>query len=148
MYKKAVATCFALILIFTTAGSALSITTGDLHLDALLSNLDIAAKTDAGNFKAKLSLQYSVSEDKIDYLFTQLHMDAGDVYLTLTLAHLAKKPVDTVVHVYQKSQHKGWGAIAKELGIKPGSDEFKQLKAGFGDYDAGNKGKGKGAKKK
>jgi len=47
--------------------------------------------------------------------------------------------------IYQIHQGKGWGAIPKSLGIKPGSKEFHALKKG--DLDGGKgKGKGKGHK--
>lgn len=48
----------------------------------------------------------------------------------MRLSILVGKPVETVYVTYQKNQKKGWGAIAKELGIKPGSKEFHQLKNG------------------
>jgi hypothetical protein len=35
--------------------------------------------------------------------------------------------VSEVVGLY--SEKKGWGAVAKDLGIKPGSEEFHELKA-------------------
>lgn len=41
---------------------------------------------------------------------------------------LCGRPVDRVVVVYQKHKNKGWGYIAKQLGIKPGSAKFKALK--------------------
>ena len=31
---------------------------------------------------------------------------------------------------YRNNKGQGWGVIAKNLGIKPGSDEFHALKAG------------------
>jgi len=32
--------------------------------------------------------------------------------------------------LYQGRKGNGWGVLAKQLGIKPGSDAFKALKAG------------------
>jgi len=55
-------------------------------------------------------------------------MTAGDIYLTLEIAKITKKSVNQVVEAYQNNREKGWGTIAKELGIVPGSDEFNQLK--------------------
>jgi transketolase len=34
-----------------------------------------------------------------------------------------------VYSCYNKNKGKGWGVIAKEMGIKPGSDQFKRLKS-------------------
>ena len=54
-----------------------------------------------------------------------------------------------VKNTYQAHKGKGWGVIAKELGIKPGSREFHALKNGDlvyggGPSEGGSKGKGKG----
>jgi hypothetical protein len=53
-----------------------------------------------------------------------------------------------VVDVYKKNRGKGWGVIAKSLGIKPGSPEFHALKRGDDLYTHKEKGKGKGGKGK
>jgi hypothetical protein len=68
--------------------------------------------------------------------------------LILELAKILKKPVDDVFTVYKSNRGKGWGAISKELGIKPGSPEFHALKNSAGNKaqkgkpDSGKKGKG------
>ena len=54
----------------------------------------------------------------------------GDAFLCLQLGQMARKPPERVVQTYQRSHGKGWGAIAKELGIKPGSSDFHALKRG------------------
>jgi hypothetical protein len=54
---------------------------------------------------------------------------------------------------YQRSHGKGWGVIAKELGIKRGSPEFHALKRGAFTFTgepsgaSSDKGKGKGKAK-
>ncbi len=52
----------------------------------------------------------------------------AEVYLAAGLASVSGKSIDLVVETYRKNKAKGWGAIAKDLGIKPGSKEFKALK--------------------
>jgi hypothetical protein len=42
---------------------------------------------------------------------------------------IARKPPAAVIEIYNKNKGKGWGAVARSLGIKPGSPEFKALKA-------------------
>jgi hypothetical protein len=48
---------------------------------------------------------------------------------------------------YQVHKGKGWGVIAKNLGIKPGSKEFHALKKGDLGGDDVDVGKGKGKRK-
>lgn len=120
--------------------------TGDVQLNASLSKIDANAQLDFGAFKADLGATYNVSTGKIDSWSVDLGMKAGDIYLALEIAKLTKKPVDDVVKVYQKNKTKGWGVIAKELGIKPGSPEFHALKdnaKGKGEKEHGHGG-GKG----
>jgi len=62
--------------------------------------------------------------------------------------------MEAVLSVYHYHAGKGWGAIARELGIKPGSSQFHALKPGefhfgappasHGDYDEAGHGHGKG----
>jgi hypothetical protein len=52
--------------------------------------------------------------------------------------------LDELLTVYSKHKSNGWGVIAKQLGIKPGSAEFHQLK----NRARTNQGKGQGKKHK
>jgi len=125
--------------------------TGDAQLNASLSKIDANAQLDFGAFKADLSASYNVSTNTIDNWSIDLGMKAGDIYLALELAKITKKPADEVVKVYQKDKGKGWGVIAKELGIKPGSPEFHALKnnaTGKSEKAHGGKGKGNPHSKK
>lgn len=121
-------------------------------LDSFLEELDVRATADLGSYKADLSLTYDISEKKLEGLF-EVTAKASDVYMCLRIGELARQPVDRVVEEYRKSGGQGWGVIAKNLGIKPGSDEFHALKAGRlpgqGEMastskkgNSGNKGKG------
>jgi hypothetical protein len=76
----------------------------------------------------------------------------GDAYMCLRVGQVASQPVEVVMKEYQAHKGKGWGVIAKNLGIKPGSKEFDTLKKGdLNGYDSDSgrgKGKGKGKEKK
>jgi ribosomal protein L12E/L44/L45/RPP1/RPP2 len=111
----------------------------DPDLNKSLITLDANARLDFGAFRTDISLGYNISEKKIDYLAAEVGMSAGDIYLTAEIASLTHKSVDEVVAVYTVHKDKGWGAMAKELGIKPGSPEFHALK-----NNAKNKGKNNG----
>jgi len=115
--------------------------TGDDELNKSLLTIDADAKLDFGVFKVDLSLSYDITEKKIEYLSVDIEMSAGDIYMSLELAKITEKSIDLVVEVYQANKTKGWGVIAKELGIKPGSPEFHALKGKA--KNKGSKGKGK-----
>ena len=120
----------------------LSFNTGDTELDLELSRMNNDAKGDFTSFKADLSLSYNVSEKEIDRLHLSVKMEPAEIFLALELAKISKRPIQEVVEVYTTHKDKGWGFIAKQIGIKPGSPEFHTLKG-----TTKSKGKDKGAKK-
>jgi hypothetical protein len=116
-------------------------------LDGFLSNLNVQAQADLPGFKAKLSAQFGVPMPRIETIVSQVRLP-GDAFMCLELGRMANKPPETVVQTYQRGKGKGWGVLAKELGIKPGSAEFHALKRGdltfTGEPGGSGKGKGKG----
>jgi hypothetical protein len=50
--------------------------------------------------------------------------------MATALAGASRRPVLSIAEGYKKNRGKGWGVMAKSLGIKPGSREFHELKAG------------------
>jgi len=119
--------------------------TGDTQFDLSLGNLNVAAQADISGFAADLSLSFGVPRPQIEVLLTKRGMAPADVYMAVKLANLTTKPLDVVVQEYEVNKKKGWGVIAKNLGIKPGSKEFHALKKDDSGMLA--KAKGKGAKK-
>ena len=91
-------------------------------------------------------------EETTDWLLNSVGMSPGDAYMTAKVSKVSKQPVEDVVKEYKANQGKGWGVIAKKLGIKPGSKEFHELKRDdsgiLSEYkDKGEKVKDKGKKK-
>ncbi|MFI0430272.1 hypothetical protein [Mariniflexile sp. HMF6888] len=113
---------------FYLVSAQISFNTGNVQLDADLNIINTHARTDLSAFRTDMRLSYNVSEKKLDYMSTNLHMAFGEIYLSLEISRIAKVPLDEVLIVYKKHKSKGWGVIAKQLGIKPGSAEFHQLK--------------------
>ncbi len=60
------------------------------------------------------------------------------------VGQIASQPVEVVTKEYETNKGKGWGVIAKNLGIKPGSKEFHALKKDDFDGHDSDSGKGKG----
>jgi len=135
--------------------------TGDSKTDQILKDIDAKAQKDRETFSKEVSTKFGIVKTKIDQMI-QI-MSPGDVYMAAQTAEITKKPIDDVTKVYTANKEKGWGAIAKELGIKPGSPEFHALKnkvkehgnsgkgkanaGGSGKENKGGKGKGKGKSK-
>ena len=134
---------FAFIMIFpgtATAGG----------LESFLDEVEVRASKDMGSFRAELRISFDVSDGTLDGLF-EVMSKPSDVYMCLRIGEVAKQPLDRVVDEHQKHKGQGWGVIAKNLGIKPGSEEFHALKAGrlstnSGGGSSDNKNKGKNKK--
>jgi hypothetical protein len=102
--------------------------TGDTHFDTLLSDLNVQARSDTENFTARLSATYGVSKPQIEVLLLKERIPPADVYMIVKTATVSNKPINVVEEKYKAHKNKGWGFIAKSLGIKPGSKEFHALK--------------------
>lgn len=107
--------------------------TGDATLDVTLNSINVQATANIGPYTAELSASFGVGQPQIQAWLTVDKMEPAEVYLALELGKLSGKPPATVVTLYKQNKGKGWGAVAKALGIKPGSAAFKALKTNASD---------------
>jgi len=112
-----------------------------------LQNLNIRAEADPSGFRAQLATRFKIGNAEVNAVIGNVAKPA-DAYVVLRLAEMSHHPTDQVIAKYRSGRGQGWGALAKSLGIKPGSREFHALKRGhdlYGDgYSNTRKGKGKG----
>ena len=108
---------------------------------------NVEAGADASGFRARLETRFQVGDVAINAVLGSTDNPA-DAYACLRLGEISHQPIDRVISEYKKGKGKGWGNIARSLGIKPGSSEFHALKQGHDLYDdegyGKDKGKGKG----
>lgn len=128
-------------------------------LDGFLSNLNVQARADLAGFSGRLSAQFGVPGVQVSATLGTVR-EPADAFMIYQLGQMSHQPYERVLQSYQANRGKGWGVIAKSLGIKPGSAEFHALKRGDfaltgspdnsrqqkGGHDKG-KGKGKGHNK-
>ena len=115
-------------------------------LEGFLANLNAQARVDLPGFSAKVSAQFGVPEVQVKAVLGTVK-EPADAFMIFQIGQMSRQPTDKVMRVYQTQRGKGWGVIAKELGIKPGSPEFHALKSGdlhFGAAPEEDHGKGKG----
>lgn len=114
-----------------------------------IKDFNIRAEADPSGFRARLAARFKIGDAEIGAVIGNTERPA-DAYMVCRLAEMSGKPVDYVVREYKSNKTKGWGVIAKNLGIKPGSKEFHALKRGHDLYAEKDvekpKGKGKGKK--
>lgn len=114
-----------------------------------IKDFNIRAEADPSGFRARLAARFKIGDAEIGAVIGNTERPA-DAYMVCRLAEMSGKPVEYVMNQYRTSKTKGWGVIAKNLGIKPGSKEFHALKRGddlYVEKDAEKpKSKGKGKK--
>jgi len=113
----------ALAFILLTAGFA------QADLNAVIQDLNIRAEGNIGGFKAEMGARFGISGSHLDLAFRSVDSPA-DAAIVLWLGKCAGMPVPTVLERYRAHHGQGWGAVARSLGIKPGSAAFHALKEG------------------
>lgn len=98
-------------------------------LDSFLKSVNNQALADIKDFNGRLSRQFGIPVPDVDAIVKSVPNPA-DAFMILQLAQMAHVEPAVVLQRYQRSQGKGWGILAQELGIKPGSREFHALKRG------------------
>ena len=119
-------------------------------LEDFLSSVNVQARVDLPGFSAKISSQFGVPLPQVQAVVQSVR-EPADAFMVFQLGQFSGKQPERVMDVYRSRKGKGWGVIAKELGIKPGSAEFHALKNGDLHFvgtpapaDDSPRGKGKG----
>lgn len=103
-----------------------SFNTGDDDIDLHLQDVNAYGKAEFEFFKKDMSLKFGISTRDVDRYVYDEKVRPGDFYYACALSSVTGKKVGDVVVLYKNK--KGWGAVAFDLGIKPGSKEFHRLK--------------------
>jgi hypothetical protein len=117
------------VMLSLTAGMAGLSPSVHADLNSFLKSVDNQALGDIRNFNDRLSRQFGVPVPDVDAIVKSVPSPA-DAFMILQLGQMAHVPPAVVLQKYQRSHGKGWGNLAQELGIKPGSPEFHALKRG------------------
>jgi hypothetical protein len=100
---------------------------------------NIEAQADPSGFRAKLATRFNLGDVQINAMLSNFDSPA-DAYIMLRLGEMSGRPTGYVVEKHRNNKGKGWGALAKSLGIKPGSEEFHALKRGHDLHGGNNRG--------
>ena len=101
--------------------------TGDSTLDNALQDAEDLSLADPAGFLQSVATQYKVPLKDLQALRDQ-GLKPGEILLAVNLSQATKKTLTQVSASWKANKGKGWGAIAKDLGVKPGSDAFQTLK--------------------
>ena len=116
-----------------------------------MDNFNVRAQADVSGFRARLADRFRIGNAQIDAVL-DVAKSAADAYMILRCGEISKRSSQEVMEKYKSGKDKGWGSMARSLGIRPGSKEFQDLRSGddlySGQGKAQNKSKGKGKGKK
>jgi len=132
---------FLIVLLFVSSAAL----AGDFDW---IKDFNIQAQADPSGFRARLGARFKIGNAEIEAVLSNVESPA-DAYIACRLGEMSRQPTAVVIEKYKSGKGKGWGALAKSLGIKPGSKEFHALKNGHDLYDdkpkerSKEKGKGK-----
>lgn len=98
-------------------------------LNSFLQGVNKQALADIRNFNDMLSRQFGIPVPDVDAIVKRVP-DPADAFMILQLGEMAHVAPAVVLQKYERSKGKGWGNLARELGIKPGSRDFHALKRG------------------
>ena len=96
---------------------------------------NLQAIADPTGFRAKLATRFNIGDAQITAVLSNFP-EPADAYVALRLGEMSGKLIEYVTERYNANKGRGWGVLAKRLGIKPGSAEFRSLKKGH-DLDRG-----------
>jgi len=78
---------------------------------------------------------YGVPRRTLNHLYNSYNRNWGEVAISLEICRELNIPLSRVYNSYDRHRGRGWGEIAKDLGVKPGSPEFHRMKKHFSDRD-------------
>ena len=130
---------FMVSVVFLIVSSAVIVAAGDFDWTR---NLNIRAEADPSGFRARIAARFKIGDAQITTVLSNVESPA-DAYMVFRFGEMSAKPTDYIIDQYRSNKGKGWGVLAKSLGIKPGSKEFHALKRGNDIYDDNDRGKGK-----
>ena len=104
---------------------------GDVWVDTHLADMNRYGTRYRDPFVDEMVRYHGAPRDLVVDLLGPRRWAPGDVYMACTIASIIGRPCRYVVDVYERDHGHGWGNIAKQMGIKPGSPEFHRLKKGF-----------------
>jgi hypothetical protein len=109
-------------------------------------DFNVKAEADPSGFRARLAARFKIGNAEVETVIGNVKKSA-DAYMVLRLGEMSKQPTKKVIEKYKSGKGKGWGVLAKSLGIKPGSKEFHALKRNHDLHNGKPKVKSKGKDK-
>ena len=104
---------------------------GDTELDESLllvhKNINRKKKLKLSHFIDKVAEDFQIPVGKVEELFNHYKFKAPDVLMSVSIAVVSGEPLQNVSGLYFKNKEKGWKYALKQLNIRKGSKNYKQI---------------------
>jgi hypothetical protein len=110
-------------------------------LDTFLDNLNVQGTANRSGFVTSISSHFGVPYSDVEMIVGTTG-SLADAFMIFQLGRMTGFSRDRIMGVYGSSKGRGWGVMAQELGIKPGSEQFHALKRGDFGFSMDRSGKG------
>jgi hypothetical protein len=110
-------------------------------LDTFLDNLNVQAAADRHGVVTSVGSHFGVPYSDVELIMGTTG-SLADAFMVLQIGRWTGLSRDRIMGTYGAKKGQGWGAVAKDLGIKPGSAQFHALKNGDFGYNMDRSGKG------
>lgn len=107
-----------------------NVRTGDVWVDTRLGEINDYGRRHRDPFVDELARHYGAPRSLLVELLDRRRWAPADVYFACAIAQALGRPCVEIVREYDRDPRGGWGALAKRMGIKPGSPAFHALKRG------------------
>ncbi len=107
-----------------------NVRTGDVWVDNRLGEIDQYGRQYRDPFIGEMTGHYGAPRSLVMDLLDRRGWAPADVWYACAIAQAVRMPCIDVVNRYDRNPGQGWGALAQQLGIKPGSPAFHALKRG------------------
>lgn len=126
--KKLFLICFLFFVnnIFAQEIARIEFNTGENEVDTHLNDINLYASANYDVFKNDLKVKFGAVVEDVDRYVVKEKIAPAEVYYGYCMANATGKSFTSIMQM--RSDKNGCGAIAKDLGIKPGSKEFHALK--------------------
>lgn len=117
---------------------------GDAWIDAQLGDVNVFARGNLDGYVDEVVVSTGAPRYYVQEMVVERGWAPGDVYYACLIARQLGRPCAYVVDAYERemrSRGRGWGVLAQELGIRPGSAAFHALKGGVGQGNGRMKGR-------
>lgn len=109
-------------------------------LDTFLDNLNVQGTANRNGFVTSVSSHFGVPYSDVEMIVGTTG-SLADAFMIFQLGRMTGLSRDRIMGVYGTKRGLGWGVMAQELGIKPGSEQFHALKRGDFGFSMGRSGK-------